>query len=180
MLLKPFENLLPDTKSAKNRGYRYTPADATSGVLVYQSKAKRDRAAYAVTEFPADLSGRAFRCQKLADAPDAECESYDVLVSDRPQADLCDCRGFVSTGHCKHLDCLRDLLAHGQLMPLSNPDADCGCEEFDDIYAEFDPEPAPTTPAADEWEWDHERDDWSDPDPAPGEITDPLIHGEVY
>lgn len=111
-----FTNLLPDTKSAKCRGYKFVPTCYGCGTLTYQAKGEVSR--YAVSEFPADLPGRAFAVRK------ADGETYDVLVADRPQNDLCDCRGFARYGRCKHLDVLRDLLAHDQLPAPTETDAD--------------------------------------------------------
>jgi hypothetical protein len=125
-----FENLLPDTKSDRNRGYRFTPSTVQCAAkLVYQCKRSRDE--YAVEEFPADLAGRAFRCVKPSG------DHYDVLVADREQDDICDCYGFTAHGRCKHVDCLRDLISEGQLpSPLCNVEADVEAE-FEDIYADL-------------------------------------------
>jgi hypothetical protein len=134
----PFANLLPDTTSAKNRGYRWEPADAAAGfdgTLTYQ--AKEEFARYRVTEFPTDLAGRAFRCEKVRGGSDKEETAYDVLTGDAGEPDACTCKGFQRYQRCRHLDCLRDLLAEGRLpSPLANADADVG----------------PTEPTLDDWQ----------------------------
>ena len=144
----PFENLLPDTKSAKKRGYKFSPsADVCGGTLVYS--AVRQYGRYWFQEVPADLAGRAFRFVKVVktgEEDDGGC--HECLVADQPQFDLCDCRGHASTGACRHLDMLRDLIANDQLpapltdtgadAELCDPDADYASTEFDDVYAGCD------------------------------------------
>jgi len=132
-----FSNLLPDTKSAKHRGYRFSPsADVCGGTVVYSAVGQHAR--YWVEEFPADLAGRAFRFVKVVSAGE-EGGAYECLAADRQDDDLCDCKGFTAHGHCKHLDVIRDLLAHNQLTPpMSNPDADAANTEFDDVYAGYE------------------------------------------
>lgn len=141
----PFENLLPDTKSAKKRGYKFTPsADVAGGTVVYS--AIRQYARYWMEAIPCGLPGRAYRFAKVVTAGE-EGGCYECLLADRAEQDLCDCRGFTSTGHCKHLDILRDLDAAGQLpelletdadAELCDPDADHACAEHDDVYAGYE------------------------------------------
>ena len=64
---------------------------------------------YAVSEFPTSWDGRAFRLDK----PDGDF--YHVFVCRRGQNHLCECRGFESTGHCKHHDAVRHLVHNGDL-----------------------------------------------------------------
>lgn len=137
----PFTNLLPDTKSAKHRGYKFSPsADVAGGTLVYQSS--REYSRYWIERIPADLAGQAFVCRKIVKAGEEQAV-HETLIADQPQNDLCSCRGFESTGRCKHIDVLRDLAANNELpealqpygeAELCDPDADAGETEFEDIY----------------------------------------------
>lgn len=139
----PFENTLPDTKSAKCRGYKFSPsADVAGGTLAYQHKGHASR--YWVERIPADLAGQAFVFRKVVKAGEEQSVN-ETLLADQPQHDLCSCHGFAAHGHCKHLDILRDLAAHGQLpaplvetdadAALCDPDADFGDTECDDWAA---------------------------------------------
>lgn len=140
--MRPFVNTLPATLTDSHRGYRWQPATASEphdGTLTYETR--RERSEYAVTEFPADLSGRAFQCRKPSG------ETYEVLIGDAPQADVCDCRGFARYSRCKHVDCLRDLIAEGQLpSALANADADSAAEPDDWADRPYPPEPTFTVP----------------------------------
>lgn len=142
--LLPFCNLLPDTKSAKCRGYKFTrSADVAGGTLTYQ--AKGTVANYWMEAFPADLAGSAFRFVKVVKAGEEQAV-HETLLADRPQDDQCDCQGFQRYASCRHLDVLRDLRDNGQLPALTetdadalcDPDADCGATEFEDVYAGVD------------------------------------------
>lgn len=116
-----FTERLPDTKSAKYRGYRFTRCEGAAcrcdAKIVYEAKRVRDE--YAVTEFPCDFAGRAFRVEKLGG------DAYDVMIGDSPRSDTCECWGFLRYGKCRHVACLRDVLANNLLpSPLCNADAD--------------------------------------------------------
>ena len=88
---------------------------------------------YAVTRFPADMSGRAYRVRKCV----VGGESYDVLIADRPAEDLCDCKGFCRFAYCKHVDALRAHIAAGHFYHEDfYGDADATGSEFEDIYAD--------------------------------------------
>lgn len=149
MLSATFENTLPDTLSQTRRGYKFTRGEIVcGGTVVFQAKGHVSR--YWVEEVPSDLAGRGFRFVKvLVPGQEGECEVHDVFVADgEQQHDDCSCRGFVSHGTCKHMDIVKDLLAHGELPALTeadadalcDPDADCGSCEFEDVYADFDPD----------------------------------------
>jgi hypothetical protein len=141
----PFENLLPDTKCSKKRGYKFSPsADVAGGTVVYA--AVRQYARYWMEAIPCDLPGRAYQFAKVV-RPGEEGGCYECLLADRAEHDLCDCRGFTSAGHCKHLDILRDLDAAGELpelvetdadAELCDPDADTGSTECDDWACEIE------------------------------------------
>lgn len=82
---------------------------------------KRDSTVYVVTEFPTTW-GRGFFLSKFVSKPgtragtDKGAEGYSVLCSkDGPEKDVCECKGAVRWGHCKHKDCIRTLLANGWL-----------------------------------------------------------------
>lgn len=132
-----FENRLEDTLSQTLRGYKFTPADGVAGgTLTYQSK--REYSRYWMERIPADLAGHAFVFRKVV-RPGEEQSVSETLLADRAENDLCDCRGFASTGHCKHLDVLRDLAAHGQLpAPLAETDAELCDPEADFASTELD------------------------------------------
>lgn len=118
-----FENTLPDTKSAKSRGYRFSPSDVLAGgTLAYQHKGHASR--YWVERIPSDLAGHAFVFRKVVKAGEEQSVN-ETLLADLPENDLCSCHGFAAHSRCKHLDVLRDLQAHGQLpAPLVETDAD--------------------------------------------------------
>lgn len=142
----PFVALLPERKSDNpKRGRRACRFDACTdaqpdrdGTLEAYAPGKPTER-YAVTEFPHDLAGRAFRLVKCTAGTDPEAGCYDVLLGEGNQEDSCECRGFLRWGHCKHVDSLRAVIAEGALYrPLANPDADCGPTEFEDVYATYE------------------------------------------
>ena len=89
---------------------RYEPAcDAPDrdGTLVV-ADAEGGARAYAVTEYPADRAGRAFRLAA------ADGTAQEVFLGDgRP--DDCDCAGFAEGGWCDHAGGLRAAVAGGSL-----------------------------------------------------------------
>jgi hypothetical protein len=62
---------------------------------------------YMITAIAADF-GRAWRVEKLADGT-----VYHVNLDGTHR--MCDCRGFLHTGHCKHADGIAALFAAGKL-----------------------------------------------------------------
>lgn len=63
--------------------------------------------AYLLTPFASDF-GRAFQLEKIGTTT-----VYNVLLDGHDSS--CDCPGFTYTGHCKHLDTIRELVAAGRL-----------------------------------------------------------------
>lgn len=113
--------VLPATASSKNNAVRWTPNadDAFSpvaGVLAIDTK--RASVSYTVSEFPADMPGRAFLLRKAVTTGDELTDSYTVFCSARgPHADSCDCPGH-SYGRgraCKHTSAVRALIANAWL-----------------------------------------------------------------
>jgi hypothetical protein len=87
----------------------------------------RDRDVYHVEEFPAP-EGRAFLLHRTEEAiesnPDRteRTERYGVLIANG-QDHICECRGHLAHGRCKHVDSLRALLAGGHIdHPLNRPE----------------------------------------------------------
>ena len=110
-----FTELLPTTKSEKHGGLTWEPAtdNATSqlaGVLTLTGK--RCHCRYAVEEFVSD-HGRGFMLFKLDAGSDRTEERYGCCVG--PRSKMCECRGFIATGACKHLAALATLIEAGQL-----------------------------------------------------------------
>ncbi len=129
-MITTFSERLPDTKSAKYRGYTFTrcvgSACRCDAKVVYDAKGKGKRSEYAVSEFPCDFAGRAFRLEKVGG------ESYEVLVADRQREDICDCPGFVRYGKCKHQELMREIVANNLLpSPLSYEGSDYSNAEIE-------------------------------------------------
>lgn len=105
---------LEDQKKNRTRTATWAGADDADldrdGTATVHTPGERSER-YAVTRFPCDLSGRAYRVVKCVLGGDA----YDVLIADRPADDICDCRGHTRYGYCKHVDALRALIADGRL-----------------------------------------------------------------
>lgn len=100
-----FSELLAPTKSEKHGALTFDGS-------VLTITGKRSHCRYAVSEFAAD-GGRGFRLAKLDAGSDATEAGYSVLVcGGRSQ---CECKGFVSTGRCRHLAALEVLVANDQI-----------------------------------------------------------------
>lgn len=56
--------------------------------------------------------GKAFQMTKFHSCG-GDGAAYGVCIQDG--ADLCECRGFLAHGHCRHIDSLRDLIGRGEL-----------------------------------------------------------------
>jgi hypothetical protein len=117
---------LPESKTYATRGCHFIAETLFDGVLsrffvagrltVTQGANTKDIATYRVVEFPTSIPGRAFRLVKVAGGSDREADHYDVLI-DPHGHDICECRGFLRHGHCKHVDSIRALLAVGAFEP---------------------------------------------------------------
>jgi hypothetical protein len=66
---------------------------------------------YHLEPLPSDF-GRAFRVQKFASCG-GDGTAYAVCLQDG--ADLCDCKGRLAHGHCRHISSLRSLVERGEL-----------------------------------------------------------------
>jgi hypothetical protein len=104
-----FIEILPAQKSSPRNALQWTPGDVKgTGIMVVETARSTTR--YAVTEFPTDWDGRAFHLAKLTPGTDKEADSYNVFCARNQQDHNCDCRGFFSTSHCKHVDAVSALL----------------------------------------------------------------------
>lgn len=104
---------LPARKSSKESQYDWTPS-VLGGSGLLRIRTKRATVEYLVIEFRAD-GGRAFRLVKCADETEAvtgtdkEAVGYDVFACGTA-APRCECRGYLSAGHCKHSDAMAAIL----------------------------------------------------------------------
>lgn len=115
-----YTEVLPERKSSKRSAINWQPAtdnefSPVAGTLTIHTDRATTR--YAVSEFPSGWDGRAFTLVKLGAAPDegGRDGSYSCFVARNGQDQLCECRGFQSHGHCKHLDSVTAMIAAGWL-----------------------------------------------------------------
>ena len=94
---------MPATASKSTRTVRW--AEVPAGGIVIREGHKEDR--YAVREFDSPM-GRAFHVEKFGPRGGT---AYDVLLAADQRQHLCDCLGFLHTGHCRHVDSLAVLLS---------------------------------------------------------------------
>lgn len=96
------------------RKVRYvTLGTMTNGKRVVWLTQDANARAYVLTELRSDIGGRAFRLGK-ADNGDGKMETYDVLIHE--QQSSCTCAGHTyRPGKCKHILCLRALVAAGKI-----------------------------------------------------------------
>lgn len=111
-----FTELLPKTKSEKHGVLTWEPAadNATrpeAGTLTISGK--RSHTQYRVEEFPCD-HGRGFMLFKLTPGTDATEEQYGCFLGSDGTGH-CECKGYYSTGACKHLASLLTLAGAGRL-----------------------------------------------------------------
>ena len=107
-----YTELLPKTKSEKHGALVWEPAadnaiSPVAGILTLTGT--RSYCRYKVSEFPADMTGRAFMLEKLSAGSDATEERYACLLGPHGSRQ-CDCKGFASAGSCKHLVAIGELL----------------------------------------------------------------------
>jgi hypothetical protein len=110
-----FTDLLPPTRSEKHGAFVWEPAadTATSHVAgVLTITGKRCHCCYRVSCSPAN-TGRGFLLAKLAAGSDRTEGHYSCFVAGA--RGLCECRGFLTTGRCKHLESLTALVAAGRI-----------------------------------------------------------------
>lgn len=93
-----------------------------TGLLVVQS---RVNVWYRVQELPIplnmDFEGRLFALSKLWGGTDRTVKQYEVWIdtTGRPELSNCNCRGFYSKAHCKHLLVMNQLIEqHGGAGPV--------------------------------------------------------------
>ena len=94
--------------------------DLPSGALLIRilERGPRSESAdvYFLSEIPAEFGGRAFTFAKLEVCGG---EKYDVQTGDEQNPQSCTCPGHTYHGHkgivCKHLACVRKLIAEGKL-----------------------------------------------------------------
>jgi hypothetical protein len=111
-----FTELLPPTKSEKHGALTWEPAtdndtSPVAGALTITGK--RCHCRYRVEGFPAD-HGRGFMLFKIDAGTDRTEERYACLVGSHG-TNLCECRGFLATGSCKHLAALLALVGAGRV-----------------------------------------------------------------
>ena len=115
--MKVYTELLPVTKSEKHGALTWEPAadNATSHVAgVLTLTGKRNHCRYRVSEYPADMPGRAFLLQKIDPGTDTSETHYACFLG-TSGAKLCDCKGYASTGGCRHIAALSELVQAKQL-----------------------------------------------------------------
>jgi hypothetical protein len=105
------------TRTMRPRPERSHVLEDREGTLVLTitlAKGRQEHAvAYSLSEIPANW-GRGFELAKsLPDAAEAEESVYHLNVDG--QHSTCDCRGYESHRHCKHLDTLLELVEEGRI-----------------------------------------------------------------
>lgn len=101
-----FSELLKPTKSEKHGAISFS-----DNVLTITGK--RSHCRYRVSEFRVDGGGRGFRLAKLDKGSDAGESGYSVLV--HGGWSRCECKGWTSHGHCRHLAALEVLVKNDQI-----------------------------------------------------------------
>lgn len=71
-------------------------------------------ALYEATEFPTGWPGRGFTLVKLSQGTDKTEDAYSVFVG-KNGSTLCDCKGHVRHGRCKHASAIAALIRHGKI-----------------------------------------------------------------
>ncbi|QJX00049.1 hypothetical protein [Frigoriglobus tundricola] len=110
-----FTELLTPTKSEKRGAIIWDRATDNAASPVAGTPTitgTRDHCRYRVEEFVAD-DGRGFMLFELDAGTDRTEERYACLVGTRAKG--CECRGYASTGKCKHLAALLTLVEAGKL-----------------------------------------------------------------
>ncbi len=67
---------------------------------------------YWVEAVPHDFGARAYKLTKAQ--PDDREPFYYVLIHDDDEA-VCECRGHLAHGHCRHVDCILQLREQGEI-----------------------------------------------------------------
>jgi|GEM_PF-4189174 len=113
--MNEFTAKLPETKSERDGIVVWLPAtdndfSRLAGVLTLTGK--RATCRYTVEEFAADF-GRGFVLKKIDAGTDCEEGFYSCCIG--THAKLCECKGFVYKGRCKHVAALALLVNAGEL-----------------------------------------------------------------
>jgi hypothetical protein len=111
-----FIELLPRTKSESHGALTWEPAtdnaaSPVAGLLTLTGK--RCHCRYRLSEFPAD-AGRGFCLEKIDAGSDKTEEHYSVLIAPHGNH-ICECRGHLRYGACKHVAAVLALIENGQL-----------------------------------------------------------------
>lgn len=105
-----YTELLEPTKSEKHGAFIFTDGSTDntnkSGTLTIMGS--RSYAVYDVFEFPAD-HGRGFMLFKVTPGTDKTEDRYAVYCGS-DGVGHCECKGFYSTGKCKHLASIVELV----------------------------------------------------------------------
>src|SRR3954468_13339619 len=100
----------PRQRQPKQRTCRLTHTDGGAALVIRQRQGTQAEQvdAYFLEPIPSQMGGRAFLLHKH------DCTSYAVCLSGTDSA--CDCKGFESHGHCKHVESLLALQQRGKLL----------------------------------------------------------------
>lgn len=95
--------VLPAAKSTEHAATAWTPG-ALPGCGVPTIASRRASVTYAVSTFPTDWPGTAFRFEKVTAGTDPEAESYSVFCGRDGRNHRCECKGFLRwRTACKHI-----------------------------------------------------------------------------
>ena len=98
----------PRVKPARSCRLRVLDGGARMLSIVMGSPPRQSETHYHLTEMACDW-GRGFEVRKFSTGGSTV---YHVHI-DPSLGDSCDCRGFIRHGHCKHRDCLAELVRRG-------------------------------------------------------------------
>lgn len=108
---------LPVTLSSKRSAIAWLPSgddmSPVAGLLTIQTD--RVSVQYRVTEFPTDWQGRGFHLMKTDDGSDPAEDSYSVFAPKCGAGHICECKGFLFAGKCKHVAAVAALIENGWL-----------------------------------------------------------------
>jgi hypothetical protein len=107
-------------KPAKKPERSATISTMTNGKLILWLTQDGKTRGYVLTPLDSEIGGTAYRLGK-ADNGDGKMDEYDVLLDG--EYSTCECLGFLSHRHCKHLESLKALAAAGKLADPKKPEA---------------------------------------------------------
>ena len=107
-----FIEALPETKSSKHSGIRWTPEASSPVCGLMLIDTDRSRTTYRLAEFSTAWEGRAFKFTKTSAGTDIESDSYSVFICSKGRGHICDCKGFAygKGKNCKHLESILALM----------------------------------------------------------------------